>query len=132
MEKEVVVALIGSTTALAGIFLSSYLQRRDKRKHEARLDEMAFVLAHLLSLHELAFLVELGKPSGLRFEDGFRQKDHLRRLRDLGFVERTAALDKIEQLRKGDLVAEKLKILPAGSTYLKLRDQSQRQQALLG
>jgi hypothetical protein len=124
MKTEVVVALITSATALVGIVLTSYLQRRATSRQETRIDEMGFVLSHLISQHELSFLAELGKPSGRRFEDGFREKDHLRRLRDLGFVEKTPALDKIEQLRKGDVLADKLRILPAGSTYLSLRERS--------
>ena len=85
---------------------------------------MGFVLSHLISQHELFFLAELGRSTGRCFEDGFREKDHLRRLRDLGFIEKAAALDKIEHLRKGDVLAEKLQILPAGVTYLSLRDRS--------
>jgi hypothetical protein len=124
MKTEVLVALITSATALIGIVLTSSLQRRETKKQEVRIDELAFVLSHLVSQHELSFLAELGKPSGLRFDDGFRQKDHLRRLRDLGFIEQTPALDKIEQLKKGDVLADKLRILPAGATYLKLRETS--------
>src|SRR5512133_1871283 len=59
-------------------------QRTDS--HANQLGTLHLVVAHMLSTHEQFFLKQLEANTDYAFEDKFREKDHLRRLRDLAFV----------------------------------------------
>ncbi len=92
------------------------------RRHEEYIDDMSLIVTRLISKFEFFFLAELGKRSDYQFMDSYRDKDHLRRLYDLGFIDKTDKLQNIADLNRGDLLRDKLRILPAGEAYLKLRE----------
>jgi hypothetical protein len=99
------------------------------RGHQEYIDDMSLIVTRLISTFEFFFLAELGKGSDYQFMDSYRDKDHLRRLYDLGFIDKTDKLRNIADLHRGDLLRDKLIILPAGEAYLKLRERvAQRRQ----
>lgn len=107
----------------------------EKATHRVRaqqddIDEMSFIISRLLSTFKYFFLSEIGKGSDYQFRDSFRDKDHLRRLYDLQLIDKTDKLQNIADLKRGDLLKDKLRILPAGETYLNLREKVARRDAV--
>ncbi len=100
------------------------------QEQQKDIDEMSFIISRLVSKFEYFFLDELAKRSDYRFRDSFRDKDHLRRLYDLELIDKTDKLHNIADLKSGDLLGDKLKILPAGKTYVKLREKVARRGAV--
>lgn len=83
---------------------------------EGRLD---FAIQNLLSVYEKYFLLALGADAPLfEFQDSYRDKEHLRRLRDLEFIEKIGDRD-IGTLRRGDNLKHMFRITDKGRTYLR-------------
>lgn len=87
--------------------------------HADQLGTLHLVVAHMLSTHEQFFLKQLESNTDYAFEDKFREKDHLRRLRDLAFVSQKGDRH-IADLHAGDRLSDALSITPAGKEFLKV------------
>lgn len=124
LDSSVIVALITASfaliTSLGGIFLNHKLDQGVKKEKD-NIDDLAFVVTKILSDYEYFFLSELSNDAGYRFQDNHRDRDHLRRLRDLKMISQTPALQNISKLKKGDILKEKFTVAAAGNTYLKIR-----------
>ncbi|MCP4406417.1 MAG: hypothetical protein GY807_01365 [Gammaproteobacteria bacterium] len=139
MDTAIIAALITAIGAAAGSLAVAILNHRlqesvREEKHRVKkqqedIDEISFIITRLISKFEHFFLNELGKRSDYRFKNSFRDKDHLRRLYDLELIDKTDKLANIADLKQGDILSDKLRILPAGETYLKLRERVLQQAA---
>lgn len=131
---EVWVAVIGSSVLTA--FVAALFQRkrteaeareinaraaaieRSVADERERLDHLRFVLSHMLTNHEQYFLkVIAGLESG-EFSDNYRDREHIRRVLDLGFAEKTGK--NVAELEKGDDLTREYRATPAGRRYLEL------------
>lgn len=87
----------------------------------AKLD---FAIQNLLSTYEKYFLMALGSDTTVfEFQDSFRDKDHLRRLRDLEFIEKIGDKD-IGKLRHSDNLKQLFRVTDKGRTYLRYLEES--------
>lgn len=99
--------------------------RSDLTKQEKTIERIRFLVTHLISKHEYFFLAAIGNQTDYAFDDNFRDKDHLRRLWDLGLIEKANNLPNIADLQKGSRLHEYFVITPPGQTYLSLRADSE-------
>lgn len=98
---------------------AEHLQREQKTQ-QGYIGQLNFVVSHLLTRNEARFLRELMDGSNVAFKDEYREKDHLRRLRDLGFIDHKDKLQKIADLKAGDHLSDYLRATSAGRTYLQI------------
>jgi hypothetical protein len=139
MDPTIIAALITSIGAATGAIVVAILNHKLQKnvrteqhrveKQQQDIEEISFVITRLISKFEYFFLNELYRKSDYRFRDAFRDKDHLRRLYDLELIDKTHKLGNIADLKKGDILKEKLVILPPGETYLRLRERVTKRQA---
>jgi hypothetical protein len=87
------------------------------RQHE-EIDAVRFVLCHMLSSHERRFLMAIAGLEARTFNDGYRDRDHIRRVIDLGFAEKSGK--NVADLQKGDDLGKEFRVTAAGSKYLEL------------
>ncbi len=82
-------------------------------------DKLDFAIQNLLNTHEKYFLMALGADTTLfEFQDNYRDKDHLRHLRDLEFIEKIVNKN-MGDLRRRDNLKQLFRITDKGRTYLR-------------
>lgn len=82
-------------------------------------DKLDFAIQNLLNTHEKYFLMALGSDkTSFEFQNNSRDRDHLRRLRDLEFIEKIGNKN-IADLKRGENLKQLLRITDKGRTYLR-------------
>lgn len=137
---EILAAVLGSSVLSA--VLVAWLQRgkfaaetreinaradaieRGIADEKKRIDDFQFVLSHMLSLHEQGVLDRLAGEGEAQFGDGHRERDHIRRILDLGFAQK--GVKNVADLRQGDRLTEHYPITAAGQKYRELRKSAAR------
>ena len=84
-----------------------------------RQDKIEFLIKHFVSGPELYFLKRFGSEERvIEFKDHFRQKEHLRQIRDAGFIENIVEKN-INDLQSGENLRLFYQITDKGSEYLR-------------
>ena len=88
-------------------------------KMRDRQEAVEFLLKHLITGPELYFLKRIASEEEIvKFKDNFRDKEHLRQIRDAGYIEKT--VDKnIGDLQRGQNLKQFFKITEKGREYLR-------------
>ncbi len=87
---------------------------------ENRQERLEFIIKYFVPWPEIYFLEELvfaGDQDFVEFEDKFRDKEHLRGLRDQGFIEKIGQKN-ISDLNHGDNLRQFFKGTESGNKYL--------------
>jgi hypothetical protein len=108
-----------------GLEFSWQQVKDEQQKQRQDLDRIHFLIAHLITAHEVAHLVRLTEPPPFTYQRQGAFDKEIRHLRDLGFIEPIpGASPNVESLpREGDL-KERFRITLRGHQYLQLRADS--------